>query len=122
MSTRLLHIGFSFPLGEGYQDTLGRLQEIIAANAIDWMRYTSTNYIVWSHLELAHWSNLLRPTPGMESSVMFICAIDPTAPVEGWIQESLWKWVFKYRPHTPAPPPQQPEFPQLFGVQNRPLG
>jgi hypothetical protein len=108
-SARLLHI--TFAAGSGPVADQSLVQYVIDTNAVDWMRYATYSYIIWTQMELAAWTALLRTIPNMENGYFFICAIDPEAPIEGFLPKWSWDWLFKYRGHSPAPPP--PKFPSL---------
>ena len=87
---RLVHIGF-MPQGTPINGfNFDSVKDKIEANAIDWVRYSGVCYLVWTHLELAHWTSIFETVPNMRSTNLFICAIDPNSPVEGWLPE--WAW------------------------------
>lgn len=114
-SARLLHI--TFATGSGDQPDQNVVQYVIDMNAVDWMRYASYSYIVWTQVELASWTAIFRTIPNMDNSYFFISAIDPESPVEGWLPPWAWDWIFKYRAHSPKPPlpilPPLPKIPRL---------
>lgn len=125
MTPRLVHL--SFASRSGIPVDLAAVRSMVETHAMDWANYASGSYILWTHLELAYWTSILRTIPNMESGYIFLCQIDPLAPVEGWLPDWAWQWIFKYRPHTPppdAPRPNPPElgpldFSGLFGITGK---
>lgn len=92
---RLVHIGIH-ARGPSYPDP-NAIEATVNANSLDWMRYSGWCYLLWTHTELSFLTNSLRLIPNMEPSNFFICAIDPHAPVEGYLPRWAWEWVLKYR-------------------------
>jgi len=108
MSVQLRLIHISFAMGTPPAD-LYAVHNLIDRHAVDWMHYISNCYLVWTQIELATWTGMLRTVPHMEAAYFFISAIDPQAPVEGWLPPWAWQWFQKYRTlYAPPPAADQP--------------
>jgi hypothetical protein len=105
VQVRLIHISFAF--GKPTAD-LQAIRNLIDYHSVDWANYISNCYLVWTQIELASWTALLRTIPNMEAGYFFISAIDPYSPVEGWLPQWAWNWVQKYRTLYAPPPSEQP--------------
>jgi hypothetical protein len=92
--SRLLHVSFSVGTPPGAVTDIHR---VINDNAIDWAHYISNCYLIWTQIELATWTNILRTVPNMDTGNFFICAIDPNSPIEGWLPKWAWEWLLQYR-------------------------
>ena len=84
-------------------EDLQQVHAIINAEAIDWMRIHGTVYLLWTQIELTLWTLKLTSTENLKLGHLFICAIDPEAPLMGWMPQWVWDWFEKYRPFTPVP-------------------
>jgi len=101
VQARLVHI--TFALGTPPADQLA-VHKVIDDNALDWMRYISNCYLIWTHIELASWTNLLKTVPNMENEFFLISSVDPNSPIDGWLPKWAWDWFKKYRGIHPPPP------------------
>jgi hypothetical protein len=102
MNARLIHI--SIAARETVPISSEQVLAVIEKYSLDWMTYAAGNYVIWTQVELAHWTAMFRQVPNMENGYFLIVPIDPNAPIEGWLPQYCWDWMFKFRPHTPLPP------------------
>ncbi len=63
--------------------------------AIDWIRYSSNCWIVWTTSEPVKWFERLKPKLGPKDH-MLIVAIDLSCR-QGWLPRSVWDWIKKPR-------------------------
>jgi len=91
MTKRFLHISFQFADGDPKIDKLKPTFD----HAIDWFKYTSTCWIVWTSSSAEKWYERLRPHIKDEDS-MFIIGINH-GEHQGWMSKSFWEWLNKDR-------------------------
>jgi hypothetical protein len=63
--------------------------------AIDWYRYSDTNYIVYTSSNVNKWQERLLEFVKPDGS-LFICEI-ALANRNGWMTQAFWDWVKKDR-------------------------
>jgi len=91
MTAKYLLISFKFSEGPPKVKEL----EPVFDNAIDWFRYSSTAWIVWSTSDSERWYERLRPHISDKDS-MFIAALD-AKDRQGWMSKSFWDWINQNR-------------------------
>ena len=64
--------------------------------AIDWFRYESGIYIVYSTSTPKVWQGRLKPFVHPDG-YLFICELN-TSNYNGWMTKSFWEWYNKKRP------------------------
>jgi hypothetical protein len=88
---RFIHVGFVFSGPEKPIDALGRT----FAKALDWMRYSTECWILYSTTDTDTWRDRIRRTPGvLESDAFFVCDFDNYS---GYMHDWVWEWLRKDR-------------------------
>jgi hypothetical protein len=59
--------------------------------ALDWFRYGTKTWIVFSSSNAAKWYARLKPLVHPEGTV-FVCKLDVT-DMQGWMDRRLWDWL-----------------------------
>jgi hypothetical protein len=87
MAKQFLHISFKF------SDNDPKIEKLkpVFNKAIDWFRYTSNCWIVWTSSSSEKWYDRLRPLIKDEDS-MFIVRLDMSER-QGWMSKSAWEWM-----------------------------
>lgn len=86
---RFVHIGFNFR-GEPPIDAL----EALFGNALDWLRYDPSCWILYTSTDLDTWRDRIRKITG-DTFLMF--EFDRTAYVSGYQPTWVWQWLQKDR-------------------------
>jgi hypothetical protein len=100
---RFLHISFTFNEG------LPKVRELEPAFnflAPDWMRYSPTNWIVWTPRPVSDFLYGLKPLIGASDSILIV-KID-MSDRNGWQPKWVWEWIDRKRQLGPPPPPALP--------------
>ncbi len=91
---RFVHIGFNF---EGQTPPITELEKTFN-RAIDWLRYDSTGWILYTALPLDTWRDRIRNTPGIAQNVGFLLTeFEDSASYSGYMQNWIWDWLSKDR-------------------------
>lgn len=92
-----MHVGLSFV---GHP----KIQELLPTFdlAWDWIRYSDTNWLVWTNSSEDKWQGRILPhlSPGDH---VLIVRIDPLA-ARGWLPRSVWEWLNREKPCFPVEP------------------
>jgi hypothetical protein len=91
MPKRFMHIAFKFSDGN---PKISELKPVFD-KAVDWFRYASNCWIVWTSSSAEEWYKRLKPHLTDKDRV-FIVAIDPEER-QGWMSPSFWDWINKKR-------------------------
>ncbi|MGC2411464.1 MAG: hypothetical protein WA459_02060 [Stellaceae bacterium] len=91
MTTRFLHISFSFWDGD---NRVSQLKPIFK-KALDWCRYAPNCWIVYTSSSAERWYERLRPFISDEDC-LFIVEINLDER-QGWLSRSTWDWLDKDR-------------------------
>jgi hypothetical protein len=91
MPHRFLHIGMNF--GEVIKTT--ELEPVVQAVADDWIRYTPTNWIIWTGASNADVAAALRRNLTLNDQFLLF----PINPLErdGYHQPWVWEWLNRPR-------------------------
>jgi len=60
--------------------------------AVDWYKYSDTNWIVKTTSDTAKWQTRLKPLVE-PSGALLILPIDTAAKRQGWMVKSFWEWM-----------------------------
>ena len=82
---RFVHVGFSFT-GEPPIDAI----EKVFDKAVDWMRYDSHCWILYTALPLNRWRNRLRTIPELSNDSSFL--LTESDSHSGYQQTWVWDW------------------------------
>lgn len=109
---RFLHIGIAFRYLPPPLEQVQALDQAIASESFDWMRYSYSCYVVWSSSDTETICRKILRVSGMkESSSVFICEIDINS-VFAFLQQWAWEWLKKDRGYGPlvtwTPEPEPP--------------
>ena len=63
--------------------------------AVDWYRYTNTDYIVYSTSDVNKWQGRLLELVNPDG-LMFICELNIKI-YNGWMTKDFWEWIQKKR-------------------------
>jgi len=95
---RYLHIAFNFPPVWAPMQTA--VQNVITANALDWLRYAANCWIVWTTENSKQWADkFYAQVQGAREGSFLIVAIDISATSDGWANfpQWIWDWIRRYR-------------------------
>jgi hypothetical protein len=100
------------------------VDQAIEAEAFDWLRYSYSCYLVWTPSDAETICRKILRVPGMESSWLFICAIDVSDGF-GFLPTAAWEWIRRDRGNGPLstwtpPPPDPPGLPDWLPTGNIP--
>ena len=115
---RFLHISFTF--NEGLPK-VQELEPLFNALAPDWLRYSSTSWIVWTARPATDFLFALKGVIGNTDSVLVV-KLD-LSDRAGWQPKWIWDWMYRKRELGPPPPPALPStdlYGLLTGVANPP--
>lgn len=87
MARKFLHIGFVFTGPPRVKD----LEPVFDASGDDWMRYSASNWIVWTERSAAQWYSIISPHIALSEQVLII-GVDMNERY-GWLTRSLWDWM-----------------------------
>jgi hypothetical protein len=87
------HIGLAIPSGVDPKS----IEAAINQNTLDWMRYSSTCYVVWTTGDASMLSGALLTVPGMRAGYFLVVKMDLSDSF-GWLPGWLWEWLKKERP------------------------
>ena len=62
--------------------------------AVDWFKYSSTSWLIWTTSDIAKWKLRLDPL-FRPKGIVFICEIDPNN-CDGFMNPEGWKWLRKH--------------------------
>jgi hypothetical protein len=63
--------------------------------AVDWFRYTDTNWVVYTTSDISKWQRRLKEFADPDGS-LFICELNINNR-NGWMSKDFWKWLRKER-------------------------
>lgn len=86
-----MHIGFVF---HGQPKTIHLVP--VFDQALDWIRYSETNWIVWTTSSEQVWFERIRPNLGPNDSVLIVRIDPPNAA--GWMPKRIWDWLNSSKP------------------------
>ena len=88
---RFIHISFAFTSAP----PIDALKEVFNT-ALDWIRYSSHGWILYSTTELDTWRDRIRNAPGIqESDAFFICEFS-SGEYSGYMDNSVWEFIAKH--------------------------
>ncbi len=90
MAKRCLHVGFNFA-----DESRFELLKPIFDRAVDWVRYTPTNWLVVTSKEPAVWYRRIKPLL-RDGDYVFVVEIDLDRRA-GFLPRSLWEWIDQAR-------------------------
>jgi hypothetical protein len=92
MAKQFLHISFKF------SDGGPKITELkpVFDKAIDWFRYASNCWIVWTSSPADKWYERLKPHIS-DADNMFIVGIN-LSERQGWMSQAFWDWINEDRP------------------------
>jgi hypothetical protein len=102
------HVGFTLPAEVPAQ----AVQDAIEQKCIDWLRYATNCYVVWTNVEAATLAGSILSVPGMSHTYFFIIKLDMSDGF-GWLPQWIWEWLNRDRttqlplftfPTLPMPP------------------
>lgn len=88
---RFYQVTFKFVTPRPSEETL----ETAFNHALDWFKYASNCWIVWTTSDAEKWYERLRPLIKDDDS-LFIVAID-VSERQGWMSRRFWDWLKKER-------------------------
>jgi hypothetical protein len=91
MAKQFLHIAFEF---SDLDPKIKKLKPVFD-QALDWVRYTPTCWIVWTSSSAEKWYERLRPYID-DDDAMLIVKIDMDER-QGWLSKTIWNWMNKKR-------------------------
>lgn len=109
-----------FNLGVAFARGVPRTAEIESSAldwiAPDWLRYTPTNWLLYSEKNAQQLSDLLHPY--FPTDHFLVLPVDVSLGVQGWMSQFVWDWINRPRnagwtPPLPAPRAVVPR--NLFG-------
>jgi len=119
VANRFLHIGINFKTPNDIIriNTLAGAMDVIAP---DWLRYTPTNWLVYTDKTAQQMTDALRPF--LQNDEYLILPIDITGDRQGWMTKMVWDWLSKprlagwtppapYIPSSWSPAPTPPPLP-----------
>jgi hypothetical protein len=85
---RFLHVGVAY--NSGFPLAPETLDEVFD-KALGWVRYSDTNWILWTTTSAADWTVRVRQrlSPGDH---VFICRLDMNER-QGWLPRWIWDWM-----------------------------
>lgn len=86
MARRYLHVAFSFRT-----ENKSLALEPVFNKAIDWIRYTPTNWLLWTNRDAADWYRRVKPILD-DGDHVFIAEVDLDQRA-GWLPKSVWNWI-----------------------------
>lgn len=86
-----LHVGFSFTGAPKIVELVPVLD-----NALDWIRYSDTNWVVWTNSTAVLWYSRLKPHLGPNELVLII-QISPVGAY-GLLPKPVWDWLNRDKP------------------------
>jgi len=96
---RYLHIAFNLPPLWG--PTQIAIQNVIAAHALDWLRYSGNCWIVWTSETPQQWGDKFNAlVPEIQSTSFLIFTFDLNSSLaDGWANfpQWIWDWIRRYR-------------------------
>lgn len=85
-----IHIGFNFT-GEVPVKALEKLFD----SALDWLRYDTHCWLLYTTTDLDTWRDRIRKTPGiLPADSFFLCEFRLT-DYSGYMHEMVWEWLKK---------------------------
>jgi hypothetical protein len=98
MSKKYIHIAYYCPPPMTELEALHLIQPIINT-ADDWLRYTNTNWIVWSSWTPKQWYDKFAAVPQLNQCSILIVKLD-LSPENRAGQLPQWVWDWIQRPRT----------------------
>ena len=111
MAYKFLHIGFVF-MGP---PRIADMEPLFKATGDGWMRYSPSNWIVWTERSAAEWYSIVSPHIAPNEQVLIV-GVDMNER-HGWLTQTLWDWIDARRGTNreildallaQLPPPQEP--------------
>ena len=87
MERKFLHIGFVFSGPPRVKD----LEPVFNAAGDDWVRYSNSNWIVWTERSAADWYMIVRPFISTTEQVLIV-GLDMNER-NGWLTMAIWDWI-----------------------------
>jgi hypothetical protein len=91
VKARFVHVGFN----TSGEIPIARLEKLFSTS-VDWIRYGSHCWILYTRVELDTWRDRIRATPGVKDGFLLL-EVDVTAR-SGYLPKSAWDWLQKDRP------------------------
>jgi hypothetical protein len=89
---RFVHIGFGFT-GQPPVDELKKVFD----KALDWMRYSDSNWILYTTTDINVWRDRIRQLNGISTSdSVFLCEFELGSKT-GYMHDWVWTWLSKPR-------------------------
>ena len=92
MKARFVHVGFSVS-GKLPVASLDKL----FAKALDWIRYDTHCWILYTTTDLDTWRDRIRALPGIKSSDGFLLLEVDVSQRSGYLPKLVWEWLQKDR-------------------------
>jgi hypothetical protein len=89
---RFIHVSFSF---SGAVPDLTKLEELFNL-ALDWIRYGTTAWILYSNTDLDTWRDRIRACPAVKDTDAFLIT-EFNSNYSGYQLKSTWDWLQKTR-------------------------
>lgn len=106
MRKRFVHLGIN-PLGSNainpgstapvkYAEIL---QSFFGNRGIDWYRYASQNWVLWTDADLTELSMSIQGLPGFKEVYVLATEVGGTTPLtlQGLMPQVFWNWIYKPR-------------------------
>ena len=90
-NARFLHVGI------GSVNPPNTALEKTFSTAMDWIRYSTHSWILYTNVELDVWRDRIRNTEGIQASDSFFLSEFSEGEYSGYQQEAVWKWLGKPR-------------------------
>jgi hypothetical protein len=90
VKARFVHVGF----GTSGEIPIARLEKLFSTS-VDWFRYGSHCWILYTRTELDTWRDRIRAVPGLKDSFLLVeINVDERS---GYLPKSAWDWLQKDR-------------------------
>jgi len=90
---RFVHVGFDF---SGEQAVVTELEELFS-KALDWARYDTHCWILYTNTELEIWRDRIRNLPSIKNTDSFFLCDFERGKSNGYLQKTMWDWLNKSR-------------------------
>jgi len=90
---KFLHIGFAW-VG---QPKTKALEPLFNRHALDWVRYASNCWIVWTNENPGSWFDRIKPHLGPNDQLLISELDRNIGTSQGWMPAFIWDWINKSR-------------------------
>ncbi|HXM62960.1 MAG TPA: hypothetical protein VN950_19010 [Terriglobales bacterium] len=106
MNSRFVHLGInpvgaiaSQPAPAPPDNLYARLEGLFDTHALDWYRYGSQNYLLFTSISLEDLTGMIVRMPGFQNVYLLLTETPEIQALRcnGWMPMDFWQWLFKPR-------------------------